>query len=294
VTAREPDIAAVRAFVVEMGDHIRYRVAIEEPLAGPAGKDDGFMTKHWLEASYRRDVPTAFIVDRAGQIAWIGHPFELNEALATVIDGSWDLSGKAQAYREMLAKSKVRERFRLSQQLKAALAANDAAGAIGLIDDAVAVDPELQGEFGLLKLSFLAKHAESKSSALEYAANLMDVVGHNDIEMLLSVSVRLLETDSWSGPEETAIPDSDFAKLAVQAMRRVECLLAQDSPSDPMPPYVWMHLELHFARGLIAIGVVDEALEHARRAHRWGKEAGVSDDELAKIDALVKQFQGFL
>jgi hypothetical protein len=145
-----------------------------------------------------------------------------------------------------------------------------------------------------LKLIFLAQNAEFKSSALKYAAHLIHVVGPADIELLLSVSVRLLEVNSRPGQEETAFPDSNFAKLAVQALRQVEFLLHQDSPLDTMPPYVWMRLELHFARGLMAIGGVDEALEHARRAHRWAKEAGVSDDKLAKIDIVLKLCQGFL
>ena len=55
------------------------------------------MTKHWLEASYRRGIPASFIVIPAGQIAWIGHPIELEEPLAAVIDGSWDLGGKVRS-----------------------------------------------------------------------------------------------------------------------------------------------------------------------------------------------------
>ena len=75
-------------------------------------------------------------------------------------------------------------------------------------------------------------------------------------------------------------------------MRRAEFLLVQESPSDTMAPVVWMHIEMYFARGLIAIGRLDEALDHAQRAHRWGKEAGASDDELAKIDKITKLCQG--
>ena len=50
VAVTEPKTEAVSAFVAEMGDQIRYRIAIEEPLAGRSGREGGSMTKHWLEA----------------------------------------------------------------------------------------------------------------------------------------------------------------------------------------------------------------------------------------------------
>jgi thiol-disulfide isomerase/thioredoxin len=88
VAVTEPNTEAVGAFVAEMGDQIRYRIAIEEPLAGRSGREGGSMTKYWLEASYQRGIPAAFMVNRAGQIAWIGHPIELEEPLAAVINGN--------------------------------------------------------------------------------------------------------------------------------------------------------------------------------------------------------------
>ena len=92
VAVMEPNTVAVGAFVAEVGDQIRFRIAIEEPLAGRSGREGGLMTKHWLEASYRRGIPAAFIVNPKGLIAWIGHPIQLEEPLAAVIDGRWDLS----------------------------------------------------------------------------------------------------------------------------------------------------------------------------------------------------------
>jgi len=113
VAVMEPNTEAVRTFVAEMGDQIRYRIAIEEPLAGRSGREGGSMTRHWLEASYQRGIPAAFIVNPAGRIAWIGHPIELEEPLAAIINGSWDLDGKAQAHRVMLAENHVRQKFHL-------------------------------------------------------------------------------------------------------------------------------------------------------------------------------------
>ena len=123
VAVMEPDTEAVRTFVAEMGDQIRYRIAIEEPLAGRSGREGGSMTKHWLEASYQRGIPAAFIVNPAGLIAWIGHPIDLDEPLAAIINGSWDLDGKAQAHRQMLTVE--------SRKAKISFAARDQKGPRG-------------------------------------------------------------------------------------------------------------------------------------------------------------------
>src|SRR5208283_1780330 len=50
VAVMEPDIEAVGIFVEEMGNQSRYRIAVEEPLAGRSGREGGSMTRHWLEA----------------------------------------------------------------------------------------------------------------------------------------------------------------------------------------------------------------------------------------------------
>ncbi|MGO9723345.1 MAG: TlpA family protein disulfide reductase, partial [Methylocella sp.] len=281
VAVTEPDIEAVRAFVAEMSDQIRYRIAIEEPLAGRSGREGGLMTKHWLEASYRGGIPAAFIVNPAGQIAWIGHPIDLDDPLAAVTDGSWDLSAKAQAHREMLVETHVRQKFHLQQEIKKALAADKGANIAAVIDKAIAADPILEKEFGAQKLDALMKDPGSKSGALDYAAYLIEGICHEDAQALLLLSVVLFKLDGAPMRGNGLAPDADFARLAVQAMVRIETLLSQDPSSAPMMPHVRMQYEEHFARALIAAGRADEALVHAQHAYRCGKEAGVSGDVLA-------------
>jgi len=292
VTATEPDSGAVSAFVAEMGDQIRYRIGIEEPLTGRSGKEGGWMTKHWLEASYQRGIPAALIVNQVGQIAWIGHPIDLEQPLAAVIDGNWDLGGEAEANRQKLNKHHVRQAFRLQQEIKKARAANNSANIAVLIDKAIAVDPILEKEFGAQKLNELMKDQTSKPAALEYAGHLIEGVCREDAQALLLLSVVLFKPSGAPLHGDGLVSDADFASLAVQAMHQLEALLSKDPPSATMMPHVRMQYEEHFARALMAAGRVEEALGHARRAYRWGKEAGVSGDILADINLLKKQCQG--
>ncbi len=292
VAVMEPDTEVVRTFVAEMGDQIRYRIAIEEPLAGRSGREGGSMTKNWLEASYQRGIPAAFIVNPAGQIAWIGHPIDLDEPLAAIINDSWDLDCKAQAHRQMLTANHVRQKFHLQQEIKKARAADKDANIVAVIDKAIATDPILEKEFGAQKLNELMKDPGSKSSALGYAAYLIDGVCREDAQALLLLSVVLFKPDGAPMQGNGLAPGADCARLAVKAMNRIETLLRQDPSSAPMIPHVRMQYEEHFARALVAAGRAGEALDHAEHAYRCGKEAGVSGDVLAKIDALKTQCQG--
>jgi thiol-disulfide isomerase/thioredoxin len=43
------------------------------------------MGKPWMEAAGQTKIPTAFIVGGDGNIAWIGHPMDLEEPLATAV-----------------------------------------------------------------------------------------------------------------------------------------------------------------------------------------------------------------
>ena len=292
VAVTEPDIEAVKAFVAEMGDQIRFRIAIEELLTGRSGREGGWMTKHWLEASYQRGIPAAFIVNRAGQIAWIGHPIELEEPLAAVINGNCDLGGKAQAHREMLAETHVRQKFHLQQEIKKARAADNGANIAAVIDKAITANPILEKEFGAQKLNELMKDPGSKSSALYYAAYLIDGVCHEDAQALLLLSVVLFKLEGAPLQGDGLALASDFVRLAVKAMNRIETLLRQDPSSASMMPHVRMQYEEHFARALMAAGRAGEALDHAQHAYRCGKDAGVSGDVLAKIEILKTQCQG--
>ena len=61
------------------------------------------MAKTWMEASGQNGIPTAFIVNKEGKIAWIGHPMEMERPLEKIIAGTWDLKTAAEAIPEAAA-----------------------------------------------------------------------------------------------------------------------------------------------------------------------------------------------
>ncbi len=97
VSAFETDQAKVEPFVKEMGDKMNYNVAMdlqENPTAR-----EGFMSKAWMDASEQPGIPTAFVIGRDGNIAWIGHPMMMEEVLDQVVADKFD----SKAYAEKAA-----------------------------------------------------------------------------------------------------------------------------------------------------------------------------------------------
>ena len=82
----ERDDSLVAPFVKKMGDKMTYRVALDDKTSDGNGK----MSQTWMEAAGQDGIPTAFLVDTKGVIAWIGHPMELKEQMIESV-----LSGKS-------------------------------------------------------------------------------------------------------------------------------------------------------------------------------------------------------
>ncbi len=54
-----------------------------------AYSDDRETDKAYMEAAKQDGIPCSFVVDKAGKVAYIGHPMELDEVLPKVIAGTW-------------------------------------------------------------------------------------------------------------------------------------------------------------------------------------------------------------
>jgi thiol-disulfide isomerase/thioredoxin len=71
----ERDESLVAPFVKKMGNKMTYRVALDDKTKDKKGQ----MAQTWMEAAGRDGIPSAFLVDAKGNIAWIGHPMELKD-----------------------------------------------------------------------------------------------------------------------------------------------------------------------------------------------------------------------
>jgi thiol-disulfide isomerase/thioredoxin len=99
VSAFERDQGKVKPFVEEMGDKMNYRVAMDDVGEGAKGTN-GKMAKNWMIAAEQNGIPTAFIVNGDGKIAWIGHPSSMEKPLEQITSGKWDLDAAAADFKK--------------------------------------------------------------------------------------------------------------------------------------------------------------------------------------------------
>jgi thiol-disulfide isomerase/thioredoxin len=77
-------LATIEEFVANQSDRMAYTVAYD----GPGKVTD----KAYMAAAGRSGIPSAFIVDQQGRIAWMGHPAAMDFALHEIVEGKWDLA----------------------------------------------------------------------------------------------------------------------------------------------------------------------------------------------------------
>jgi thiol-disulfide isomerase/thioredoxin len=107
----ERDESLVKPFIEKMGDKMTYRVALDDK----SEDDKGAMAKTWMEAAGQNGIPSAFLVNKQGVIAWIGHPMSLKEkVIEEVLADTYDIKKAAEESKK--AKESEGKLMKLSQQ----------------------------------------------------------------------------------------------------------------------------------------------------------------------------------
>ncbi|MBX7246651.1 MAG: TlpA family protein disulfide reductase [Candidatus Sumerlaeaceae bacterium] len=83
----------VKPFVNKQGEAMDYAVAVD---------NDRATDRAYMKAFGAEGIPTAFIVNKEGRIAWVGHPMEMDKPLAAIVAGTYDIA-KAELTRKATA-----------------------------------------------------------------------------------------------------------------------------------------------------------------------------------------------
>jgi thiol-disulfide isomerase/thioredoxin len=215
ITAEKP--YSVPAFVREMGDKMTYTVAADQVAES---NESGPMAKRWMEAAGQTGIPTAFVVDREGKIAWIGHPMSIDRPLAEVVAGTWDRAAAAKKHVLDLRLKSVTSK--VSKEVAKAKKEKDLARAIQLIDEAVAKESALEATFGLDRY-FLLLDAARASEAAVYGQRLVATVFAENAQALNSLAW-------WIVDPQAKRAQADYA-LAVAAAERAVRLSGEKDAS---------------------------------------------------------------
>lgn len=96
-------VDTTKDYVASLGKRIGFPVAVDDPRQTTADT--------WMKASGRGAIPTVFIVDGSGRIAWIGSPFaDMDVVLEEVVAGTFDPQAYARK-QEMWAQEEAAKRL---------------------------------------------------------------------------------------------------------------------------------------------------------------------------------------
>ena len=112
--------------------------------------DDAEVTsRSYMTAANQGGIPTAFIVGKDGHLEWLGHPMQMDEPLAQIVEGNWDRDAAIAEF------AKKAEADKAMADLRKAMQSGDMDKVVGLLDKLLESDPE-NLNFLMMKAQILA------------------------------------------------------------------------------------------------------------------------------------------
>jgi thiol-disulfide isomerase/thioredoxin len=200
VDSRGNSLEKVEKMVADKGDGMGYTVAWDKERT----TNEAFMA-----AAGQSGIPCSFLIDKEGRVAYIGHPMTLDQPLAHVVAGTWDIE-KGNA-----AMSEARS---ISTRLR-----TDAKGALAAIDEFEKRYPAFAVFVADAKFSALLATGEH-ARAIEVGRGLVDaaIEAHDsqklngiawsivdpeakletrDLDLALKAAEKAVEFSEWRRPE---------------------------------------------------------------------------------------------
>jgi thiol-disulfide isomerase/thioredoxin len=257
VSVWERDQTKVKPFVEEMGDKMAYRVAVDAVGENKKGSD-GAMAKTWMTAAAQDGIPTAFIVNKEGKIAWIGHPMSMDEPLEKIASGSWDLKVAREEHLKAIEDQvKIRK---VQSKFATAVRSGDQKKIVAAVEEIADEVPSAELIYGTSKLIALIK-LDEQDNALEYAKKLSRTE--------LSKNAQGMNGLAWAivDPDAGLKPSSQLVEFALVIARQADELARE---RDGM-------IADTLAKAYFDAGNVSKAVETQERAVRLMKAAGQED-----------------
>jgi thiol-disulfide isomerase/thioredoxin len=201
----------VPKFVKQMGDKMTYRVALDDKK----GSEKGKMAETWMEAAGQNGIPTAFVIAKTGEIAWIGHPMTLKEkTLDDVLAGNFDVKKAAADFqRKQEQEEKTSEIWQNFQKAANAKEWDKAEGYLGEMEKLM--DEEDRGNLDMIRLQMNLKK-DDMPGAEKVAKRLSEkepenAMYHNELSWRL-ITQKGISKDLVALAEKEAIRANDLSK----------------------------------------------------------------------------------
>lgn len=179
----------VEPFVAQMGSKMDYTVAIDEVPASDPNGTEGAMAKSWMQAAGQNGIPSAFIVNGDGKVAWIGHPMEMDGPLAKVVDGTWDISKHLASQAAVWANTAEVEKLR--KKFSDAIKAKDYNAALAVCDEIEAASARDEAMY--TRLAVYTIYKKDYETAERYGRDAVSGVFKDDWNMLNSIAWMVVD-----------------------------------------------------------------------------------------------------
>jgi len=226
VAVLEEDPSAVADFVDEMGKKMDYRVALDLVAEG-AEPSEGKTVQNWMEPAELQGIPSAFIVNGEGKIAWIGHPAAIEEPLEQIVDGKWDLVAEAKkiADEKALKKKMASILGRLQKLYEQFNEDGNPDELLTSLDSAAKDIPTQATEFQLIEFQVLSMTKDRADDAVKSARKLLDSDKGDDPQLLNNIAWIIVK------PDRDTKADPKLVKLALQVALKADELTNRENPS---------------------------------------------------------------
>ena len=256
----EKNVEAVTGFLAKTNKsdntlndtRMRYTVAVDP---------DRSTSTAFMKAAGQNGIPTAFIINGNGRVAWIGHPISMDEPLAEIVNGTWNLAAAAKAFKKEQDQQHAMMEFQI--QLRKAQLDEDWDGYINSIDTFTAEYGE-NSRLAAMKFNALLTGKKDKAAAYTWSEEILKFNWNNSNE---------LNAMAWSIVDETSAEDQnlDFAlKVAIRACELTDY-------KDPM-------ILDTLARCYWEMGDRYKAIAWQEKAVEYTDDSSISDSIRATLD----------
>ncbi|NUL81721.1 MAG: redoxin family protein [Armatimonadetes bacterium] len=254
--------ATVTDFVAQMGDKMGYTVGVDGP--------EGTIAKAWMEAAGQNGIPTAFIIDKTGKIAWIGHPMSMDKPLEQIIAGTFDSKAYAkQMEEEEAAQGALME---MMAELGDLVQAGKHQEALNKLGEAEKKHPAMAEQFEMIKLGIMIEG--TMEGAADQATKL--AAKHKD-------NAEALNNYAWMMVEEEALTKK-HPKAADVALKIAEdaVKLSKEGTS---------HILDTLAMCWFRKGDIEKAIEWQTKAIEQGTKEKADPELIQEMTERLKMFK---
>jgi tetratricopeptide (TPR) repeat protein len=174
---------------------------------------EGKTEASYMQAAEQFGIPTAFVVDKSGRIAWIGHPADsLEEVLTEIFAGKYDIEA-------------AKKWFDLESRFTEAYQGEDYEGAVKVTDEMIALKPNDTAGW-VRKIGMLDGPLDKQEAARDVAQKAAAALNGN-AKGLAALSGMLIQLDGFDevfqaamkravelAPEDADVRSAEYAVLA--------------------------------------------------------------------------------